>query len=163
MGFNGVIFDLIAKEFNSRVIITTEKYDGKNGYGYLNRLIPEMPAFLHIIQASSETNSISDGYQTFGELYEHRIANFIALCRNLKAGNNNKSRHIWRSKKHSDGELAFGGEWFVLGINFVPGEQITYHLPIADWNKTDFAEELPTAPAWDGHTSDDVLKRLAKL
>lgn len=58
MGFKGIILDQIAKEFNSRVIVTTEKYDGKNGYGYLNREISEIPAFLHIIQAPE----IPDGH-----------------------------------------------------------------------------------------------------
>jgi hypothetical protein len=28
-----------------------------------------------------DTNRISDGYHTFGELYDHRIQLFIALCK----------------------------------------------------------------------------------
>lgn len=39
----------------------------------------------HLIEAGRkeglvDTNQISDGYHTFGELYEHRIALFRALC-----------------------------------------------------------------------------------
>jgi hypothetical protein len=84
---------------------------------------------------------------------------FISLCRILKedAGHNG----IWRSKRHSDGELCFGtGTQFVLGICKEAGEQITYHIPIERWNETDFAETLDKAPEFDGHTSDDVLERL---
>lgn len=124
-------------------------------------------------------NLVSDGYHTFGELYEHRITNFIALCRIIDGGYPNimvvsqvepntikkmdTGNPVWRSKKHSDGELAFGGTWFVLGISKEKGKQITYHLPIKDWSKTSFAEELEQAPEWDGHSSEDVLERLSKL
>lgn len=41
-----------------------------------------------ILGQDIDTNLISDGNHTFGELYDHRITNFIALCRNLKKGNN---------------------------------------------------------------------------
>lgn len=109
-----------------------------------------------------DTNLISDGYHTFGELYEHRIVNFVTVCKMYKSiliyGHN-----VWRSKKHSDGELAFGGTWFVLGIGKEQGKQITYHLPIEKWESTSFAETLGMAPEWDGHTSQDVLERLSKL
>lgn len=112
-----------------------------------------------------DTNLISDGYHTFGELYEHRITNFVVLCRCLAIVHQAfpKRNEIWRSLKHSDGGLAFGGTWFMLGINKEPGQQITYHLPIEAWTKTEFAETLETAPEWDGHTSSDVLERLANL
>ena len=69
---------------------------------------------------------------------------------------------VWRSKNHSDGEPAFGGTWFVLGINKEKGKQITYHLPMSKWDETDFAETLEKAPEFDGHTSQDVLERLKK-
>lgn len=102
-----------------------------------------------------------DGYHTFGELYEHRINLWMALCKEI-------SKHfpvnpVWRTKKHSDGELAFGGDWFVLGMYEDNNSQITYHLPIEKWEECSFAEELEKAPEWDGHTSDDVLKRLKNL
>lgn len=116
-----------------------------------------------------DSNKISDGYHTFGELYEHRITLFIALCKwyNSRMGLDSTSgvmgRYVWRSKKHSDGELAFGGNWFVLGINKERGEQITYHLPMDKWDECEFAKELKLAPEWDGHTSEDVLNRLKEL
>lgn len=107
---------------------------------------------------SVDSNQVSDGYHTFGELYEHRIVIYMALCKHLSYLSNN----VWMSLLHSDG-TSFEG-WFVLGINKEKGEQITYHLPVKYWNKcTEFAEELEKAPEFDGHTSEDVLKRLAEL
>jgi hypothetical protein len=106
-----------------------------------------------------------DGYHTFDELYEHRIELFIALCKAYeKIGDEWGSGgiEVWKSKKHSDGELAFGGTWFVLGIGTEKGEQITYHLPIAKWEEAP-GDILDKAPEFDGHTSEDVLNRLKSL
>ena len=127
-----------------------------------------------------DKGNISDGYHTFNELYDHRITLFIALCKKVNMEDDmNKSmrafkegfafdisgwkRKVWRSKRHSDGELAFGGTWFVLGINKEAGTQITYHLPIERWEETNFAEAMSKAPEWDGHSSADVLERLKTL
>ncbi|MFA5130720.1 MAG: hypothetical protein WC477_07480 [Patescibacteria group bacterium] len=117
----------------------------------------------------ADLSQVSDGYHTIAELYDHRIALFIALCLLLKRQENmighipEGESFVWRSKYHSDGELAFGGEWFVLGIGKVKGFQITYHLPISRWDETAFAETLDRAPEWDGHTAADVLERLKQL
>ena len=110
-----------------------------------------------------------DGYHTFNELYEHRVALYIAVAGIIKRQENacgyipTGESFVWKSKRHSDGELAFGGTWFVLGIGKEKGNQITYHLPIEKWDETDFAETLEKAPEFDGHTSDDVLERLKSL
>lgn len=110
-----------------------------------------------------DTNKISDGYHTFGELYEHRIVNFIALCRVIQFSEYGKdiTSPVWKTKKHSDGSSWDG--WFVLGIFSEPGKQITYHLPISKWDECSFANEIDQAPEFDGHTSADVLKRLKTL
>lgn len=108
-----------------------------------------------------------DGYHTFTELYDHRIALWIALSKVYAETDFSEwgldCPDVWRSKKHSDGELAFGGTWFVLGIGKENGKQMTYHLPIDRWDECDFAKTLEQAPEFDGHTSDDVLKRLKSL
>lgn len=104
-----------------------------------------------------------DGYHTFDELYDHRIALFIKLCQYLLMDDSNYSG-VWRSKIHHDGS-SFDG-WFIMGIGGrTPEEcqQITYHLPNSRWDETDFAETLEKAPEWDGHTSDDVITRLKQL
>lgn len=114
----------------------------------------------------------SDGYHTFDELYDHRVTLFIALCKlyenhvepsHWKDANPPLNR-VWRSKRHSDGELCFGtGTQYVLGIGKEKGKQITYHIPIERWEDTGFAETLEKGPEFDGHTSDDVLERLKLL
>lgn len=94
----------------------------------------------------------SDGYHTFNELYEHRHALFASLlkCYPDKA---------WKSKKHDDGTMFDG--WFIAGIETREG-QATYHIPLRLWD--DFqAEVIHVAPKWDGHTPDDVIKRLSTL
>lgn len=103
-----------------------------------------------------DANKVSDGYHTFGELYEHRVSNYVKLCKQIAF-----THEVWRSKLHSDGS-SFEG-WFVLGIHKAKDEQITYHLPIDRWNETDYAETLDQAPEFDGHSSSDVLDRLRLL
>jgi hypothetical protein len=102
-----------------------------------------------------------DGYHTFDELYDHRITLYIALCAAQRLFTD---KEIWRSKRHSDGELCFGtGSQFVLGIGSKAGEQITYHIPIERWDEATFALTYEKAPEWDGHSSEDVLTRLKML
>lgn len=119
-----------------------------------------------------DTNNVSDGYHTFGELYEHRIQNFITLCRtisNLRAyvqgllqQPGDMTKFAWMSTLHSDGTNYEG--WFILGLGMEKGEQITYHLPISKWEEcAKFAQKLDKAPEFDGHTSQDVLDRLKNL
>lgn len=100
------------------------------------------------------TNMISDGYHTFGELYEHRITLFIALCRIIQ---HHDLKYVWRCQTDPD--------WFLLGIDKASGHQITYHLPMSKWNETEFAYTVTEKekPEFDGHTSKDVLDRLNKL
>lgn len=111
------------------------------------------------------TDGISDGYHTFGELYDHRIALFIALASFADILDKEYYRggqyEVWRSARHSDGTSWDG--WFLLGINKDKGEQITYHLPMSKWEECNFAETLYMAPEFDGHASADVLERLKSL
>lgn len=108
-----------------------------------------------IRESGIDANKISDGYHTFEELYEHRIALFIALCHI-----GGSDLEAWKSKIHSDGTVWPG--WFIAGIGTKPGEQITYHLPDSKWDLLQ-APEVDSVPKYDGHTPADVLKRLAEL
>lgn len=137
-------------EYYKRLAKATEV----NKEEYINGLIKRMGA---------DTNQISDGYHTFGQLYDHRAVLYIALCEmihNYRTDKNGES-FVWKSKAHSDGSTWEG--WFLLGIGKEPGEQITYHLPVDKWDACEFVKELEKAPAFDGHTSDDVLQRLKSL
>lgn len=98
----------------------------------------------------SNTNDISDGYHTFGELYEHRHALFLAVCRAYPS---------WKSRLHSDGSNMPG--WFIAGVD-TPAGMVTYHIPDAWWFLYDI-QELGRAPEWDGHTSYDAIDRLETL
>lgn len=114
----------------------------------------------------SEDMSVSDGYHTMDELYEHRITLYIALCKevdysNIEREGTEKCRPVWRSMVHSD-DTDFPG-WFILGISKEKGKQITYHIPLTRWRETEFAETLIKATEWDGHTSQDVLERIKNL
>ena len=125
--------------------------------------VSEINEFIHQLP-DGDANFIADRFHSFGELYDHRIALFIALAA-LQKERNWRDRAdippVWRSKKHSDGTSCDG--WFILGIGDCPGKQITYHLPESVWDKTAFAETLELAPAWDGHTSADVLSRIYSI
>jgi len=103
---------------------------------------------------------VSDGYHTFGELYDHRCRLYMTLCRFAKVA----GHRVWFSRAHSDGTDMPG--WFVLGIWTDPGEQLTYHLPQSPfWPECNAAgfEHRERAPEFDGHTSADVVARLARL
>lgn len=96
---------------------------------------------------------ISDGYHTFDELYEHRHTLFICILRF-------NPLISWRSKLHSDGTMFPG--WFIAGVQ-TPLGPATYHMPLYHWDALDMVETLDNAPEWDGHTSNDVLERIALL
>lgn len=126
---------------------------------YINDLIKDSKD----LGGNVDTNKISDGYHTFGELYEHRIALFIALCNHrgcLFVDHEETPADTWKSMKHGDGTEWEG--WFIAGIGTEKGKQISYHLPIKYWDDLN-VEVLDKAPEWDGHTPDDVIKRLKTL
>jgi len=105
--------------------------------------------------------SLNDGCHSFDTLYRHRIALFIALCKAHATAFFGKT--VWMSKKQSDGHDIEGG-WFLLGIGTKAGKQITYHIPISEWDLCrTFATEKRVAPEFDGHTPADCLTRIAEL
>lgn len=124
-----------------------EEFQVKNAQEYINMTVH-----------SDMKGQLSDGYHTFNELYDHRIINFILVCKSLAT---DEYAPVWKSKAHSDGSVWEG--WFIMGIYSEPGEQITYHLPMSYWEMTNFAKNYETAPPFDGHTPADVLERLKKL
>jgi len=90
---------------------------------------------------------ISDGYHTFDELYEHRVALFIRLC--------NMAGSCYIRKNHYDG-------WDAIYI-LLPEGQVSYHVPVR------YRDMLPhdcievDGGFYDGHDSSDVLNRLLPL
>jgi len=107
-----------------------------------------------------QVGTLNDGYHSFNELYAHRIANFIALAKKMAKST---FKPVWISDVQSDGTAVAEG-WFLLGIGKRAGQQITYHIPSAEWDTCKaFADVLKKAPEYDGHTSADVLTRIAEL
>jgi hypothetical protein len=95
--------------------------------------------------------------ETIEDLYHHRAMLYITLCRKIK----DVGGDVWLSIRRSDGRHILSH--FILGISKEPGYQITYLIPNEYLSKCEFAELLPQAPDFDGHTSNDVYKRLVNL
>lgn len=97
----------------------------------------------------------SDGYHTFKELYEFRLLYNAHLFNEWSKQGMYK---VHKSTKHSDGEDCFGGGWFIV-VATLPGGDISNHYEMKDWDLFQ-CEVRETAKEWDGHTSQDVAKRL---
>lgn len=97
------------------------------------------------------TDDVSDGYHTFGELYDHRSALFIALMRC-------HPKLSWYALFHDDGVGVQG--FFIAGMN-LPTGQVTYHMKLSPWMS--LLGDIPhrvKAPKWDGHTAEVALDRI---
>lgn len=99
-----------------------------------------------------DINDLSDGYHTFKQLYYQRMILFAALVKQ----NRDKA---WKSLRHEDGELCFGGGWFIVGID-TPEGSYTYHYEDNYFSLFD-CEELERGKTWDGHTEKDVVRLLS--
>lgn len=109
-------------------------------------------------ESTADDLTASDGYHTFNELYDFRKA-YNALLFNEWAKQDKFNVH--KSWRHSDGELCFGGGWFVVSAQ-TPAGQITNHYEEKDWDMFR-CDELKTAAEWDGHTAHQALERLLAL
>ena len=99
------------------------------------------------------TGDTSDGYHTFNELYHHRAVLFSVIC-------NARPDIAWKSKRHHDGTMYDG--MFIVGIE-TPEGQATYHYDIEPYWSIFRVNELEYAPEWDGHTSDEAIRRIGTL
>lgn len=111
-----------------------------------------------VAEAVKVTENTSDGYHTFKELYEFRkIYNAALFNEWAKQGKYN----VHKSMKHSDGELCFGGGWFIV-VATLPTGDISNHYEMKDWGLFQ-CEEREIAKEWDGHTAKNVVERLQAL
>jgi hypothetical protein len=108
--------------------------------------------------ASVNMGEVSDGYHTFNELYEFRMLYNAALFNEWRGREGVLGFEVHKSKRHSGGELCFGGGWFVVTA-LLPTGQITNHYEMKDWDLFKIPERAKAA-VWDGHTPQDVAKRL---
>lgn len=109
-------------------------------------------ALFYINQAAENVGELSDGYHTFNSLYDQRMYLFATII------NLNPTR-AWKSYKHDDGELCFGGGWFIVGVD-TPEGSYTYHYENKYWDLFNCIE-LDVGKPWDGHTDKDVKRMLS--
>jgi hypothetical protein len=113
----------------------------------------------------------SDGYHTFNELYEFRKL-YNALLFNqwadiklygLRTGPISSIKYdVHKSIRHFDGELCFGGGWFIV-VAVLPGGQISNHYKMKDWDLFKIPETEKAKYEFDGHTPKDVMDRLKDM
>jgi len=99
-----------------------------------------------------DIGDLSDGFHTFNQLYYQRMMLFATIVKQ------NRGR-AWKSLRHEDGELCFGGGWFIVGID-TPEGSYTYHYEDNYYSLFDCVE-LERAKHWDGHTEKDVTRLLS--
>ena len=152
------------KQFTDGYGFTHQDYRLRDGGSTLIKDIWNF--FLHHLSNKSElkkeavTGETSDGYHTFNELYEFRKL-YNACFFNEYAKQHEYLVH--KSKKHFTGELCFGGGWFIV-VAYLPNKigglsQISNHYEMKDWDLFQCPEK-EFANVWDGHTAQDVAKRL---
>ncbi len=100
----------------------------------------------------TDMGSVSDGYHTFDELYEHRTALFAALCRL-------RPDISWRSERHHVGGTDMYPGMFIVGMD-LPAGQVTYHCEADTWDLFRGVPVRANAPVWDGHSPSDVVTRV---
>jgi len=134
-----------------------------------------------------EVEDIRDGYHSFNELYEFRKLYNAALfnewakdynifvnsykdvpqdrlhpeikrCLRLASAKYN----VHKSWKHHDGELCFGGGWFIV-VAVLPTGQISNHYKAEDWDLFKIPETERALYEFDRHTPQDVVQRLKDL
>lgn len=130
--------------------------------------IGEAQKQVDILGSSSLKGKISDGYHTFEELYEFRMIYNAVLFNEWaadadKLGFFNLPRYdVHKSWKHHDGELCFGGGWFIV-VAMLPTGQITNHYEAKHWDLFQIPEAEAAKYPFDGHTPADTLTRLKNL
>ena len=106
-----------------------------------------------------EAENVSDGYHSFGELYDFRkMYNAVLFNEWSKQG----KYSVHKSTRHFEGDECFGGGWFIVVAN-LPSGQISNHYEIDDWDLFDCRAYEKALLPYDGHTGQDVLNRLAAL
>lgn len=125
---------------------------------------------------SDVRGNYSDGYHTFNELYEFRKTYNAVLfndwakqeVRNPKwISEDNQPVNlpkydVHKSWKHNDGELCFGGGWFIV-VAVLPNGQVSNHYEAKDWDLFKIPVVEKAKYEFDGHTSADVVARLNAL
>lgn len=136
----------------------------------INQIIQESKA------DGKDVSQVSDGWHTFSDLYDIRLAYNVALFNewadqletipgvfDQHGMNPLRPKHdVHKSQRHHDGELCFGGGWFIVVAN-LPSGQISNHYEMKHWDLFKIPSYEKAKYEWDGHTSEDVINRLKSL
>jgi hypothetical protein len=113
------------------------------------------------ILASPDKGKFSDWWHTFDELYEFRKIYNAALF-NEWASSSPEKHGVHKSWRHHDGELCFGGGWFIVSV-MLPSGLISNHYEAKYWDLFKIPETSSAMYPYDGHTPQDVLERLKSI
>ncbi len=144
----GLDFDAV----NSNVIEVRNIFATEGAKIYADIYIDDKASNHMTMPFVKDLGELSDGYHTFNGLYAQRRVLFAALCKTFTDSS-------WKSWRHADGELCFGGDWFIVGID-TPEGSYTYHYQNDYWNMFE-CPELELGKEWDGHTEEDVTRLLS--
>ena len=104
------------------------------------------------------TGDTSDGYHTFNELYAYReVYNALLFNEWARLG----LYDVHKSWRHSDGELCFGGGWFIV-VAQTPEGQVSNHYKTDTWALFNVPERERGAE-YDGHTPQVALERMRRF
>lgn len=147
--YNDIVSQRFATEEEKQKLFDAIK---ANGYKWDE----EAKTLEKLVELIEDKGNISDGYHTFNELYEYRLLYNASMFNELaKQG----LYDVHKSKKHSDGTIPFGDEnWFIVQAE-LPTGQISNHYEMKDWDLFNVPEKEKANP-YDGHTPQDVAKRL---
>lgn len=112
-----------------------------------------------------ELGELTDGYHTFDELYEFRkLYNAVLFNEWGNPGFDvlGVKYDVHKSKRHNDGNLCFGGGWFIV-VAVLPTGQISNHYKLEDWDLFQIPETIIAKHEFDGHTPEDVMIRLKAI
>lgn len=106
------------------------------------------------LREAAASGEASDGYHTHNELYRYRMLyNAHAAVGWVAQG-----LPVVKSWRHADGELCFGGGWFIVTAT-LPTGQVSNHYEEKHWDLFE-VPEVVLPPAWDGHTPEVAADRL---
>lgn len=110
----------------------------------------------HVVSHARSVRLEADENHSMPELYLYRMLYNAWAIRGWTA--QGVSFKSWR---HADGELCFGGGWFIVGAYISGQGWVTNHYKAEAWDLFD-APEVDFAPEWDGHTPADAAERLLR-
>lgn len=128
----------------------------ENKYRYNLKTIVTLPSLNYI----EDSNVVSDGYHTFGELYDFRTVLNAGLF-NEWFLNNKYDCH--KSKKHNNGSIPFNDNNYFIVSAKLPDGIISFHYELKFWDLFKIPEVEKALFEYDDHTSYDVLNRIMNI